>query len=501
MSDYQRLVGMLKRLHRLQSAAGILEWDEQVNLPRGSAEFRSEQSAALAGLLHREETSSELGDLIARLEAAGDSSSEETVVVREARRNFDRASRLPEAFVARRSEARSRAFHAWAEAREKNKFSLFAPHLKEQLSLAIEEAGHMGREADPYDYWIDQFDPGVTAGQIQGLFTPLRERLVPLVQRIVGSGVATRSDALRGFPIVDQESFVREVIGKLGFDFNRGRLDRSLHPFCSGCGFDTRLTTRFFEDNPLDSLFSAVHEAGHGMYEQGLPSDAAGTALGEAVGMAVHESQSRLWENQVARSRHFWAFWEPRYRATFESQLAGISSEELYRAINSVGINPIRVDSDEVTYNLHIILRFELEQALFDGSLSVADLPAAWNDLSESILGMRPKNDTQGVLQDVHWSGGAFGYFPSYCLGNMMAAQLWYAARKAMPDMDERFASGDFSGLLDWLRENVHQHGKLHGTSELVRRVTGRELGPDDLMRYLEERYLPLYESDDDSST
>ena len=229
------------------------------------------------------------------------------------------------------------------------------------------------------------------------------------------------------------------------------------------------------------------------MYEQGLPAAAIGTGLGEAVGMAVHESQSRLWENQIARSRPFWECWEPRYREIFADQLKGISSDDLYFAINSVAMIPIRVDSDEVTYNLHIVLRFELEKALFDEELDVGDLPSAWAELSEKILGLKPGNDSEGVLQDVHWSGGAFGYFPSYCLGNMLAAQLWYAMRDENPALDSQIAGGDFAPLLSWLRENVHCHGKRYCTPDLIQRVTGKALGPDDLVRYLKERYLPLY--------
>lgn len=493
---YEKLVGELKRLHRLGAIMELLGWDEQVNLPEGSAKFRGEQMSHYAALLHREVTQPRLGEWLADLEANQDALDEaRRAVIREARRDYDREVKLPEAFVSRRAEARSKAYHAWAEARAKSDFKRYAPFLEEQLALAREEASYLGHEDKPYDYWIDQFDPGMDSATIERLFEELKKDLIPLVRRIIDSPVKANPDLLKGFPVERQESFLRQVIEKLGFDFKHGRLDRSLHPFCSGSAFDTRLTTRFFPDHPLDSLFSSIHETGHGLYEQGLPEAHVGTALGEAVGMAFHESQSRLWENQVARSRSFWRYWEPVYRETFQEQLKDVSSDQLYLAINDVRLNPIRVDSDEVTYNLHILLRFEIEKALFQGELAIADLPAAWNRLSQEIIGLTPKNDAEGVLQDVHWSGGAFGYFPSYCLGNMLAAQLWYAAREQLPELEEQLAKGNYGGLLDWLRNQVHQYGRLYRTPELIRKVTGKTISPEDLIRYLKERYLPLYEA------
>jgi carboxypeptidase Taq len=286
------------------------------------------------------------------------------------------------------------------------------------------------------------------------------------------------------------------VTEKIGFDYTRGRIDVSLHPFCSGTGADIRMTTRFDADHPLDSLFSSIHETGHGLYEQGLAADQHHTALGQAAGMGAHESQSRLWENQVARSRGFWKFFEPKFRAAFPAQLAPVTSEELYRAINAVAPTLIRVDADEVTYNLHVILRFELEKKLFSGALAVRDLPAAWNAASRDLLGLAPSHDREGVLQDVHWSDGAFGYFPSYCLGNMIAAQLWYRALSLRPQLEEDFARGDFTWLLGWLRATIHAAGKRHDTLALIRHATGAELSPQWLLRYLRERYGALYLGD-----
>ena len=483
----------LRRLDQLGSIGSLLGWDEQVNLPPASGGLRSEQRAVLTEILHREASNPEIGDLICACEeASANLSRGEAAVVRDARRAYDRLTRIPAAFAARKASAQSRSFRAWMDARKADDFRAFQPYLEEQLQLAREEAAFLEAK-HPYDYWIDQFDPGMNAATIERLFSALEPELKAIVQKCVSAPNQPDDSIFKGFPVEGQEAFLREVVAAMGFDFSRGRIDTAVHPFCGGHPRDTRMTTRYDADNPLDSLSSAMHETGHALYEQGLLDEWAGTALGEAVGMAVHESQSRLWENQVGRSRPFWKHYEPKYRQTFASQLEGVSSEDLYRAINRVAISPIRVDADEVTYNLHIMLRFELEKRLFDGSLAVADLPEAWNEASTRILGYTPKSNREGCLQDVHWSEGYFGYFPSYCLGNLLAAQLWYRLRDDLPDLDSRMATGDFSTLLAWLREKVHQRGRLDFTLAFAREVTGAELSPEPLVRYLKERYLPLY--------
>ena len=493
MNTYDTLVEELKRIHALGEVSNLLDWDEQVNLPPQSGDFRARQSAAMSAVVHREATQPRVGDLICELEQSGDLDSGQQLVLAEARKDFDRLTKIPEDFVAHKAEHLSKSYHAWAKARAENDFASYAPFLDENVKLAREEAAFLGRADDPYDYWIDRFDPGMDAASIERIFSGLKVELVPLVREILDSPIKANTHCMRGFSVERQESFLRKVTAKLGFNYERGRIDRSLHPFCSGNAFDTRMTTRFFEDNPLDSLFSSIHETGHGLYEQGLPHEHVGTALGQSAGMAVHESQSRLWENQVARSREFWQYWEPSYREAFPEQLAGVSSQELYLAVNAVTLNPIRVDSDEVTYNLHIVLRFELEKALFDGNLSVMDLPSEWNRLSEEILGLRPGKDSEGVLQDVHWSGAAFGYFPSYCLGNLLAAQLWYALQEQVPEVLPEITQGNFVPVLEWLREKVHRHGRHRFAQELSRDVTGQELSHECLIRYLKERYLSLY--------
>ena len=492
------LTTRLKRIHVLGSVSGLLGWDEQVNLPPGAAEQRGGQLALLAELLHAEATATALGACIADAEARaarGELTADERVVVEAARRDYDRAVRLPAELVAEKARLSSEAYHAWAAARAARDFGAFAPFLQRHLDLARREAELLGYGDRPYDLAIDRHDPGLDAARVDALFTRLRAGLVPLARRIDAQVAARRAagkrpPALRGFDVEAQRRLVREVTERLGFDYARGRLDVSLHPFCEGSGDDVRLTTRFNPDEPLDALYSSIHEAGHGLYEQGLPRVHAGTALGVAAGMAVHESQSRLWENQVARSQAFWRWLEPAFRAAFPGPLSGVSGDQLHAAANAVEPGGmIRVDADEVHYNLHILLRFDLEKRLFAGELAVADLPAAWDAMAEEFFGRRPAHAGEGVLQDVHWSGGAFGYFPSYTLGNMIAAQLWDAARVRLPGLEEDFARGEFGRLLAWLRAEVHAHGRREDAFALTLRVTGRELGPEALLAYLAERY------------
>ncbi len=491
---YSELLSHLNRIHHLESVASLVGWDEQVNLPPDSDDQRAEQNAVLAELSHESGINPRIGEILSELEAAAANlSADQQVVVREARKDFDRATKLPADFVREAATQSSVGYHVWAKAREASDFASFAPVLEKNIDLAKREAAYLGWGDRPYDYMIDKHDPGMSAAVIDRLFSELKTGLVPLVQQITSSNVKPRSDVLVNFPVDGQLKFLREVTEKLGFNYRRGRIDVSLHPFCSGNGADVRMTTRFDQDEPLSSLFGSIHETGHGLYEQGLPQVHHATALGQMAGMGVHESQSRMWENQVGRSRDFWTYFEPRFRATFPEQTSGVSSDELYLAVNKVAPTLIRVEADEITYNLHIILRFELEQQLFDGTLAVADLPQTWNAAAQAMLGLTPANDREGVLQDVHWSGGAFGYFPSYCLGNMIAAQLWYFALSQHPTLTDEFARGDFSWLLQWLQTNVHAEGKRYDALALTKRITGEELSPQSLLRYLRERYLPLY--------
>jgi carboxypeptidase Taq len=492
------LAALVQHASRLSNVAELLGWDEQVNLPTGAAEQRAAQHAALAEAQHAAASAPRIGSLLEFLEARRkELTDDQRAIVANARRDYDRATKLPPDFVRDKAAQGSRGYHAWARAKATDDFLGYAPVLEANLEFARREAAYLGKGDAAYDYMLDKHDPGLTADAVERLFSELKQELVPLVQAITTSpraGLARQAAArLRGFPVDTQRMFLREVTERLGFDYTCGRIDSSLHPFCSGTGSDVRMTTRYNEDLPLDALFGSIHETGHGLYEQGLPLAHLGTALGIHAGMAVHESQSRLWENQVARSRAFWRCFEPRWRELFPNQTEAIDSDELYLAVNAVEPTLIRVDADEVTYNLHIILRFELEKKLFAGQLAVQDLPQAWRLATRELIGLEPTSDREGVLQDVHWSDGAFGYFPSYCLGNMIAAQLWAHLQDVHPRIEDDFERGNFRWLLEWLRQNIHAQGRRYSALELVRRVTGEELSPRHLVRYLRERYGALY--------
>ena len=492
--SYALLDAKLKRIQALNSISGLIGWDELVNLPEDSADQRKEECAAMAQVCHAASVDPEIDTLLAKLEAhAIELDDDQRIVIREARKSYDRSAKLPAEFVSRKARLDSESYHAWVDAKKNANFSSYAPFLQRQLEHSKEFAGYLGASDNPYDCFIDLHDPGMDIASISKLFNELKIGLAPIVSQIFKSKIQANTEIFKGFPIAEQSNFLKQVTTALGFNYKRGRIDTSIHPFCGGNGADTRMTTRFDEDNPLDSLFSAIHETGHGMYEQGLPLDQLHNALGQAAGMGTHESQSRLWENHVCRSRAFWKCYEPELRKQFPKQLDGVSSDALYLAINSVSKNPIRVDSDEVTYNLHIVIRFEIEKRLFEENLSIDELPEAWNALYKELLNIDPKDDAQGVLQDVHWSDGSFGYFPSYCLGNMLAAQLWYAALEELPNLETDFEKGDFARLLSWLREKVHRHGMRYDLKALALEATGQELSPQSLIRYLKERYLPLY--------
>lgn len=483
------LKSRLNKIANLESILGVLEWDQQVNLPKQSHGFRAAQMSSMTEMIHRENTSDELGELLKSLEAKTGRAETDRIVIEQATKKYNRLIRIPDSFAAKKAQKQSVAYQKWIEAREAGDYSLFAPYLKEQVELCKEEAGYVGSHQSAYAYMVDFFDDGMDLETIDSLFNPLAESLSQLIPSILEKQAGVDLPDLKGFSNESQKTFLFEVITAMGFDFDRGRLDESVHPFCAGSGQDTRITTRFFENEPMDSLYSSIHETGHALYEQGLPVEQFGNALGSYAGMAAHESQSRLWENQIARSEAFWLFWEKRYRELFPVPMHGISMMQWMQKVLEVKCIPIRVDSDEVTYNLHIIIRYELEKALFDGSLSVEALPVAWSDLYDKYLGIRPKDHSQGVLQDVHWSGGAFGYFPSYTLGNIISAQLWDSIGENYANIESEIRNGRYDTILKWLRANVHAHGRRYSTQELVKVATGQALSEKPLIRYLRQKY------------
>lgn len=493
---YTELVDRLRDIADLGGVMGLLGWDEQVMMPPKAAETRGRQLAGMSTILHGKRTDKHIGELLANLAGNPNLDTEQQAVVREAKRDYERATKVPPGLVAEVAKHRSEAYHVWTKARADNDFKTFAPYLEKNIGYSRQITDHRGATEDTrYDMLLDDFDPGATEAATAELFGALRPKQTELLKKIVGAPKQPRVDFIaRNWPIDPQRDFGRALITSIGYDFDGGRQDISIHPFCGGTGpGDVRITTRFREDDPLDSLMGMLHEAGHALYEQGLPHAHHGTALSEACGMAVHESQSRMWENNVGRSREFWSWAWPQLRERFPAQSEGVSEAEWYHAVNEVKPGLIRVDADEVSYNLHVVIRFEIERMLLRKQLPVADLPAEWNRLYKEYLGVDVPTDTLGCLQDVHWAGGMFGYFPSYAVGNLYAAQLFEAALKAHPDLPQQFARGEFKTLLTWLRENVHAHGTLWRPAELLERATGTKPTPEPFLRYIESKYFPLF--------
>jgi carboxypeptidase Taq len=416
--------------------------------------------------------------------------------VRESFRRYSKQTKTPKALVEEIAKTQSLAQAEWIKARQQSDYPVFQPYLEKLVELLKKYASCQGFKDSMYDALLDEYEPWMTTGELESIFDALSERLVPLFEKIRRSSVPLDSSVLtRSFPVEEQRTFSREVLDAMGFDFKRGRLDVSAHPFTTTLGRDdVRLTTRYNERFFPSAVFGSIHEGGHGLYEQGFAPSLRPSLLAAGTSLGLHESQSRLWENMVGRSRAFWKHYYPRLRQLFPQALADVEEEGFYKAINAVNPSLIRVEADEVTYNLHIILRFTLEKKIFTGALGCADLPAAWEDESERLLGVRPATAAEGVLQDVHWSMGAFGYFPTYTLGNLAAAQLFAALAKQRTDVTAEIEQGRLDGIRDWLRDNVHVHGSVYPAQELLKRVTGQTLSANFFSDYLESKYGELYD-------
>jgi len=495
---YDDLIRRVREISMLRSCSSVLHWDRETYMPRQGAEHRAAQLALLAGLCHEQFVAPRIGELLSAVEGSdvvACPQSDEAVNVRELRRSYDRATRLPRELVEELARVTSLAHGEWVEARKRSDFAHFQPWLEKILGLKVRQADCYGHEGERYDALLEEYEPGATTPWLIGVFEPLRDQLVALLDAIQGSGRQPDTSILgRSYPIPHQELLGRLAAAAMGFDFEAGRLDVVAHPFCSRIGpGDTRLTTRYNEHDFGDGFFSIIHEAGHGLYDQGLPREHWGTPRGQATSLGIHESQSRLWENFVARGLPFWQHFFPVAQQCFPAALGSVGLDAFRFAVNDVRPSFIRADADEVTYNLHIILRFELERAMLSGDLPVADLPAAWNERFTAAFGITPPDDARGCLQDVHWSGGGIGYFPTYTLGNLNAAQLFAAARGAVPDLEAQMARGSFGDLLAWLREGIHQRGMQFRAPRLIEVVTGRPLSHEPLIAHLRAKFTPLY--------
>ncbi len=482
----------------LRSSAAVLEWDQQVNMPPGGSQGRASQLSTLSRLAHESFTSDALGQALegAAGESAGlDPDSDDARLVRKVRRDYDKARRVPAEFVAEFSQVTSLAQDAWVKARPANDYAAFRPHLEKVFSMRRAYAEFFAPYTHVYDPLLDDFEHGLTMQQVKAIFDELRPRQVALVQAIGERGRAVDNRLLtRDYEVAKQWDFGLEVARAFGYDFERGRQDKSAHPFTTTFGWgDVRITTRLYPNLLSSAIFSTMHETGHALYDQGSPRQLDRTPLLGGASLVIHESQSRLWENLVGRSLPFWKGFYPRLQATFPQQLGSVDLPEFHRAINKVEPSLIRVEADEATYNLHVMLRFELELALAEDTLSVADLPAAWNDKMKAYLGLTPPDDSQGVMQDVHWSAGILGYFPTYALGNLAASQLWGKIRADLPDLDRQIEKTSFGDLLGWLRENIHRHGSKFDANELLQRVVGGPLAAGPYLEYLETKYGEIY--------
>jgi carboxypeptidase Taq len=478
----------------LRSACSVLTWDRQTYMPAGGVEGRAEQLASLTRLAHEMLVSPRTEKL---LDEAGerDVGTDEASLLRLARREHEQATKLPAHLIAETARATALAEPVWMRAREDSDWPLFAPHLERVLALKL-EAAHRLDAGHPYDAMLDRYDPGQTTARLRVMFEELKAGILPLVRDVSAKLEEDRAAALRGdFDESRQEAFGRDVISRFGYDWSRGRQDRAVHPFCINFGGpgDVRITTRFDPEMFAIAFFGTCHEAGHALYEQGVDPSFSRTPLAGGVSMGVHESQSRLWENFVARSRPFWTHFHPRLREAFPEAMNGVEAEAFYRSVNAVRPSEIRTEADELTYDLHVLLRFELEVALFEGDLSVADLPEAWNAKMEDYLGVVPENDAVGVLQDIHWAIGYFGYFPAYTVGNVLSAQLFEAAAEERSEIPSEMERGEFDALLRWLREKVHRHGRKYEPDDLVKVATGRPPETAPYLRYLEGKFGELY--------
>jgi carboxypeptidase Taq len=486
-----RLRAVLGEIADLRHAEQLLDWDSRVFMPNAGAQARADASATLARMIHERAVGDEVGELLDELgplERELDRDSVDAALIRVTRRDWDRYRSVPADLAAELSHSSGIAVAAWDKAKAASDFAAFRPHLERQLELKRRYIECFPETEDPCDVLLEDYEEGMTTARVAAVFDELRNGLVPLIERL---GERDVDDSFLGgpWPIAAQQEASRRVLEAFGYSSDEWRLDETPHPFASHPGRgDVRLTTHYDESN-LHSLFSTMHEFGHGVYEWRVAPELARTSLGTGTSSAVHESQSRTWENLIGRSAGFWRWFYPQLQSIFPDVIGGVDRDTFVAGINAVRPGPIRIDADEVTYGLHIILRFELERELLDGRLSVSELPEAWNARVHEYLGLEVPDDAHGVLQDMHWSIGLFGYFPTYQLGNVVSVQIWERARTDLGDLEEQFARGEFAPLRDWLTEHVYRHGRIYPPEELVRRITGSGLDPKPYLDYLEEKF------------
>ena len=494
MSAIKELQEHFAEIMRLHYISALLGWDQEVNMMEyQSLEGRAKQVSLIQQLIHQRETSEKVGKLIKQAEKKN-LNEIESAMLREITREYTLSTKLPEKLVMEIAETSILAAKEWREARQKSDFSIFEKFLVKTVELQREKAEKLGTHPDLYSTLIDLYEPGATYDWIANIFNPIRPKLIDLVKKLNSSPDQPDGSIFeKTYDEDTQFELSRKVIEKLGFDFGYGRQDKVTHPFSTSlAALDVRITTRTTEPFP-DCITSTIHEHGHAIYEMGINKELHDTILCTGTSMGIHESQSRMWENIVGRSKEFWMYWYPTFQKYFPENLKNVSTDEFHRAMNIVKPSFIRVNADEVTYGLHIILRFEIEKDLIEGKIQVKELPEIWNSKFEELFGIVPPNDAKGVLQDVHWSMGSIGYFPSYFLGNLYAAQIYNKALQKLPSLPEDYKKGEFSTLLSYLKENIHQHGSIYRANELINRVTGEDLNSDYFLKYIKAKYKQIY--------
>jgi carboxypeptidase Taq len=492
---WEKLLPHLREMVDIASAIKLMSWDQATLMPPQGNPARARSMATVESIAHQRLISPEVGDLLAELSEDDSLDQDQAASVRILKREYERATKVPAKLVHELAELRGTSYQAWTEARPQSDFSIFRPHLEKMIRLKKEEADAVGWESERYDALLDEYEPEMKTSDVEAMFTELADGLRPLLERIVAVSPRRAEFLSSSYDPTTQEAFCQWLVGALNFDSSSGRLDTSPHPFTMTIGpHDVRQTTRADKNDLLMSIYAAIHETGHALYEQGIPHELLDLPVGRAPSLGMHESQSRMWENLVGRSRPFTEFLLPHLKEHFEAQLGMISPDEFYAAANHVEPTFIRVTADEVTYNLHVLLRFELEVAMFRGELDVADLPNAWDAAMEKHLGGRPDSDANGVLQDMHWSTGIQGYFPTYTLGTIYSAAFFAKAKEDLGDLDDELRQGDTHRLLAWLRENIHSQGYRYPAKELAERVLGGPVSATPLLEYLRSKYSEIYD-------
>lgn len=494
MTDYALYTELLRKIADVQFATGVLNWDQETYMPPNSAEMRAQQLSTLSGIAHELSTSEELGSVLNRLSVDTSLDERQKRNVKTSLKNYNERKKYTTAFVKELSKTVSEAFQAWQKARETSDFNSYAPALEKLVKLKREECKLLGYTSHPYDALLDQYEPELKTADLEVLFSDVRKQLVTYIKQIAAKPQNSDEFMFKHYDKAKQWELGIELLTQMGFDFESGRQDESAHPFTTNFSSkDVRVTTRISENDFHEMIWSCIHEGGHALYEQGLPISEYGLPSGEYISLGIHESQSRLWENNVGRSLNYWKYNFEKLQKAFPEQLKHVTVHDFYKAMNIVKPSLIRTSADELTYHTHVLIRFEIEKALMEGSIEVKDLPTIWNKKYKEYLGIDVPNDAKGILQDIHWSHGSFGYFPTYSLGSFYAAQFYAQAKKELPGLEQDIERGNLKPLLEWLREKVHKHGKYYTAEELCVAITGEKLNFSYFMNYAKEKYNQLY--------